>query len=61
MLLCVHNSSSGVKLLKTDEADEALNVTENMTNSNTDIFFMLYYLDLALLRLSSWEFFSEYF
>ena len=61
MLLCVHNRSSGVELLKTDEADEALNVTENMTNSNTDIFFMLYYLDLALLRLSSWEFFSEYF
>ena len=61
MLLCVHNRSSGIELLKTDEADEALNVTENMTNSNTDIFFMLYYLDLALLRLSSWEFFSEYF
>ena len=44
-------------LLKTDEADKALNITENKTNSITDIFFLKYCLDLGLLRLSSWEFF----
>ena len=44
-------------LLKTDEADKALNITENKTNSITDISFLKYCLDLGLLRLSSWEFF----
>ena len=43
-------------LLKTDEVDEALNITENKTNSITDIFFLKYYLDLGLLSLSYWEF-----
>ena len=37
------------------------NVTENKTNSITDIFFLKYYLDLGLLRLSSWKFSSNYF
>ena len=44
-----------------DEADEAFNGTENKTNFITDIFFLKYYLDLGLLPLSSWEFFSEIF
>ena len=48
-------------LLETDQADETLNITENKTNFITDIFFLKYCLDLVLLRLASWEFFSEYF
>ena len=50
-------------LLKTGEADEAHNITENKTNSITDIFFLKYYLDLGLLHLSfrnfSWMFLKE--
>ena len=62
MLLCLHNRSSRAKLLKTEEADRTFSVTENKTNSITDIFFLKYYLDLGLLRLSySWEFFPDYF
>ena len=34
---------------------------EKKTNFITDIFFLKYYLDLGLLRLTSWEFFSKYF
>ena len=49
MLLCLYNRSSQAKLLKTDEVDEAFNVTENKTNSITDFFFWKYYLDLELL------------
>ena len=58
IMLCLHNRSSRAKLLKTEEA---FSVTENKTNSITNIFFLKYYLDLGLLRLSSWEFFSDYF
>ena len=61
MLLYLHNRSSRAKLLKTDKTDESHNITENKTNSISDIFFLKYYLDLGLLRFSSWEFFSEYF
>ena len=43
-------------LLKTEEAGKAFNVTENKTNSITDIFFLKYYLHLGLLSLSYWEF-----
>ena len=46
---------------KTDEADEALNITKNKTNSITDIFFLKHSLDLGLLHLPSWKWFSEYF
>ena len=49
-MLCLHNRSSRAKLLKTDEADEALKITENKTNSNTDNFFLKHYLDVGLLR-----------
>ena len=48
-------------LLKTVEADEALSITENKTNSITDIFFLKFCLDLGLLHLSSWKSFSENF
>ena len=61
MLLCLKNRSSLNKLLKTDEAGKAFNVTENETNCITDIFFLKHYLDLGLLRLSSWKFLFEYF
>ena len=47
-------------LLKTEEADKPLDITQNKTNSILDIFFQKYCLDLGLLRLSSWEFFSEF-
>ena len=57
MLLFPYSRSSQVKLLNTDEAQKALNVTENKINFITEIFFLKYYLDLGLLRLSSWEFF----
>ena len=57
MLLCLHNRSSRAMLLKTEEVNKAFSVTENKTNSITDIFFLKYYLDLGLLHLSSWEFF----
>ena len=60
MLLCLHNRSSRAKLLKTEEADKAFNVTRNKTNSITDIFFLKYYSDLGLLRLAFWEFASDY-
>ena len=46
MLLCLHNRSSRAKLLTTEEADEAFNVTENKTNSITDVFFLTFYLGL---------------
>ena len=49
-MLCLHNRSSRAKLLKTDEADEALKITENKTNSNTDNFFLKHYLDVGLPR-----------
>ena len=49
MLLCLYNRSGQAKSLKTDEADEVFNVTENKINSVTDIFFLKYYLDLWLL------------
>ena len=61
MLLSVYSKSSQVKLLNTDEAQKALNVTENKINFITEIFFLKYYLDLGLLRLSSWEFFFQIF
>ena len=48
-------------LLKTEEGEEALNITENMKNSITDIFILKYRLDLAVLHLPSWKFFSKYF
>ena len=48
-------------LLKTYEADEVFNITENKINSITDIFFLKYCLDLGLLHLSSWKFISKYF
>ena len=57
MLLCLRKRSSRVKLLKTGEADKAFKVTENKTNSVTEIFFLKYYLDLGPLRWSSWEFY----
>ena len=50
MLLCLYNRSGQAKSLKTDEADEVFNVTENKINSITDIFFLKYYLDLWLLQ-----------
>ena len=40
MLLCLYNRSGQAKSLKTDEADEVFNVTENKINSITDIFFL---------------------
>ena len=46
-------------LLKTDEADEALNITENKMNSISGIFYLKHYL--GLLRPSLWQFFSEHF
>ena len=61
MLLSLYNRSSQAKLLKTDETDEVFNVTQNKTNSITDIFFRNYYLDLGLLQLYSWKSFSEDF
>ena len=38
--LCLSNRNSKAKLLKIDEADEVLNVTENKANSIRDIFFL---------------------
>ena len=58
MLLCLYKRSGQVKSLKTDEV---FNVTENKTNSNTDIIFLKYYLDLGLLQLYFREIFSENF
>ena len=61
MICCFLCTAKAVRsLLKTDKADEAFKVTENKTNF-TDIFFLKYYLDLELLRLSSQDFFSEIF
>ena len=34
-------------LLTTDEADDALNITENKTNSIKDIFFLKYCLNIS--------------
>ena len=51
MLLCLYNRGGQAKSLKTDEADEVFNVTQNQTNSITDIFFLKYYLDLGLMKL----------
>ena len=48
-------------LLKADKVDKTLNITENKTSSIIDILFLKYCLDLELLHLSSWRFFSEYF
>ena len=48
-------------LLTTDEADDALNITENKMNSITDIFFLKYCLNLGLLYKPSQNIFSEYF
>ena len=48
-------------LLETDEADEGLKITENKTISITYIFLLKYCLDLGLLHLPSWKFFSEFF
>ena len=61
MLLCVYKRSGQVKSLKTGEADEVFNVTENKTNFITDFFFLKYYFDLELLQLYSREIFSENF
>ena len=61
MLLCLYNRSGQAKSLKTDEADEVFNVTENKINSITDIFFLKHYLDLLLLQLQPREIFSENF
>ena len=61
VLLPLHNRSDRAMLLKTGKTDEALNTTENKTNSITNIFFLEYRLDLELLYLPSWNFFSEYF
>ena len=44
-------------LLKIDEADQSLNITENKANSIKDIFFSKYCLDLG----PSWKFIPEYF
>ena len=61
MLIRLHNRSGRAMLLKTDESDEPLNITESKANFITDIFFLKYCLDLGILSLSSWNFFSEYF
>ena len=50
MLLRLHNRSGRAMLLKTDEADEALSITENKMNFITDIFFLKYCLDSSLLH-----------
>ena len=54
-------NSSQAKSLKTDEAVEVFNVTENKINSITDFFYLKHYLDLWLLQLQSREIFSENF
>ena len=60
MLLCLYSRSIRAKLLKTEEADKAFSLQPS--NSITDNFFLKYYLDLGLLRLSySWELFPDYF
>ena len=61
MLLHLHNRSGRAMLLKTDEAGEVLNITEDKTNFITDIFILKYCLDLGLLYLSSGKFFPEHF
>ena len=53
MLLCLHNRGGQAMLLTTDEADNALNITENKTNSITNIFFLKYCLDLGIQYLPS--------
>ena len=42
MLLRLRNRSGREMLLKTEEADKALKINENQTNSITDIFFLEY-------------------
>ena len=59
--MVLHNRSSQAKLLKIDEAEEIFNVTENKTNSITDISFLKYYLDLGYCDCSLEKFFSESF
>ena len=44
-------NSGQAKSLKTDEAVEVFNVTENKINSITDFFYLKHYLDLWLLQL----------
>ena len=62
MLLCLHKLLQTAALsLKTEEADKAFTVTRSKANCITDIFFLKYHLDLELLRLTSWEFASDYF
>ena len=61
MLLSLYNRSSQANLLKTDKTDKVFNVTENKTNSITDIFFWKYLLNLGLPQLHSWEILSENF
>ena len=46
-------------LLKTDEADEVFNVSENKAKSIAHMFFLKYYFDFGLLQLYSCEIFSE--
>ena len=53
MLLRLHNRSDRAMLLKTDEACEAHNITENKTDFITYIFFLKHCLDLGLLHLPS--------
>ena len=57
----LHYRSGQAMLLETDEADEGLKITENKTISITYIFLLKYCLDLGLLHLPSWKFFSEFF
>ena len=58
MPLRLHNSSRRAMLLKTDEADEVLNITENTTNSITQTSLLpVILLRFGLLHLSSGEFF----
>ena len=61
MLCRLHNRSFWAMPLKTDEGDQPFNIIENKTNSITDIFFLKYCLDLKLLHLSFWKFFSWIF
>ena len=53
-------NSGQAKSLKTDEAVEVFNVTENKINSITDIFYLKHYLDLWLLQLQSREIFLNF-
>ena len=59
MLFHLDNRCGRAIPLKTDKADEVFNVTENKTNSITDIFFLKYRLDLELIHLCSRKKISE--